>query len=255
MRDIALEHFHESGWGDNVVLAHDQQRGSLQGANLLGGRPRNCCLLARRVERTNLLIEKGWGRLLLWEVTRIRAGERIRPGQGGFTFGAQLRHARIAKASRGVSHHQRRHALRIGEREPQAGASPHRLGYQRGALYLEVIEQAFEVLHKGLTARAIRGIKGLSKAPMIEADAAILPRQHRHLLPPAQVVATRPVGKDDGRALSMHLVVQFNPVYLCFWHMRCPRSSRRFWCEKHLRRAILTPWPQNDNATAGSRRV
>src|SRR5262249_6211289 len=73
---------------------------------------------------------------------------------------------------------------------------------------------------------------------MIEADAAILPCQHRHLLPPAQVVATRPMGKDDRRALSMHLVVQFNAIYLCFWHMRCPRSSRKFWCEKHLRRAF-----------------
>jgi hypothetical protein len=50
------------------------------------------------------------------------------------------------------------------------------LGYQRGTLYLEVIEQAFEVLHKGLAARTMRDIEGLSKAPMIEADAAILPR-------------------------------------------------------------------------------
>src|SRR5262245_13549424 len=254
MWDVALEHFHESGRGDDVVLAHDQQCGSPQGVDLLGGRPRGCHLLARRIEGTNLLIEKRLGRLLLWEVTRIRAGRRIRPGQGGFTFGTQLRHARIAKASRGVSHHQRWHALRIGEREPQAGAAPHRLGYQRGALYLEVIEQAFEILHKGLAARAMRGIKGLSKAPMIEADAAILPRQHRHLLPPAQVVATRSVGKDDSRTLSMRLVVQFNPIYLCFWHMRCPRSSRRVWYEEYLRRAILAPWPQNDNATAGSRR-
>src|SRR5215510_3412959 len=241
MWDVALEHFHESGRGDDVVLAHDQQCGSPQGVDLLGGRPRGCHLLARRIEGTNLLIEKRLGRLLLWEMTRIRAGRRIRPSQGGFTFGTQLRHAAIAKASRGVSHHQRRHALRIGEREPQAGASPHRLGYQRGALYLEVIEQAFEILNKSLAARAIWGIEGLSKAAMIETDAAILPRQHRHLLPPAHVIATRPMSKDDGRALSMHLVVQFSPIYLCFWHMRCPQSSRRFWCEEHLRRAILAP--------------
>jgi hypothetical protein len=90
------------------------------------------------------------------------------------------------------------------------------LGYQRGALYFEVIEQAFEVLHKGLATRTIRAIEGLAKAPMIEADAAILARQHRYLLPPAQMVATRPMRKDDGRALSMHLIVQFNPIYLCF---------------------------------------
>src|SRR5215510_8606837 len=176
MRDIALEHFHESWWGDDVVLAHNQQRGSLQGADLLGGWPRHCRLLAGWIERANLLIEKGRSRLLLRKVTCIRAGRRICSGQGGFTFGTQLRHAGIAKASRGVSQHQRWHALWIGEREPQAGASTHRLGYQRGALYLEVIEQTFEVLHKGLAARTIRDIERLSKAPMIEADAAILPR-------------------------------------------------------------------------------
>jgi hypothetical protein len=90
------------------------------------------------------------------------------------------------------------------------------LGYQRGALYFEVIEQALEILHKGLATRAIRDIEGLSKAPMIEADAAILPRQHRYLLPPAQVIATRPMRKDDSRTLSMRLVVQFNPIYLYF---------------------------------------
>src|SRR5262245_61238425 len=103
MWDVALEHFHKSGRGDDIVLAHDQQRGSLQNANLLGCRPRDCRLLAWRIESTNLLIEKGRGWLLLQEVTRIRAGRRIRPSQGGFTFGAQLRHAGIAKASRSVS--------------------------------------------------------------------------------------------------------------------------------------------------------
>jgi hypothetical protein len=50
------------------------------------------------------------------------------------------------------------------------------LGYQRGTFYLEGIEQAFEILHKSLAARAMRHIEGLSKAPMIEADAAILAR-------------------------------------------------------------------------------
>src|SRR5262245_19172932 len=175
MWDIALEHFHESWWGDDVMLTHNQQRGSLQGADLFSCWSRHCRLLAWRIESANLLIEKSRGRLLLWEVRRIRAGRRICPGQGGFTFGTQLRHAGIAKASRGVGQHQRWHALWIGEREPQAGASSHRLGYQRGAPYLEVIEQAFEILHKGLTARAIQDIEGLSKAPMIEADAAILP--------------------------------------------------------------------------------
>lgn len=88
MWDIALEHFHESGRGDNIVLAHNQQRGSLQAADLLGYRPRDCRLLAWRIERTNLLIEKGPGWLLLREVTRIRAGRRISPSQCGFTFSA-----------------------------------------------------------------------------------------------------------------------------------------------------------------------
>src|SRR5690348_12541135 len=73
MRDIALEHFHQSRRGDNVVLAHDQQRGSLQGTDLLGGRSRDCRLLAWRIESANLLIEKGLGWLLLRKVTRICA--------------------------------------------------------------------------------------------------------------------------------------------------------------------------------------
>src|SRR5437879_4516585 len=98
-----------------------------------------------------------------------------------------------------------------------------------------MIEQAFEVIDKGLAARAMRCINGLAKTPMIKADAAILPCQYRHLLPPAQVVATCPMSKGNSRALSMHLVVQVNPVYLYFWHMRCPRSSRKFWREEHVR--------------------
>src|SRR5262249_32406824 len=116
------------------------------------------------------------------------------------------------------------------------------------------IKQAFEILHKGLATRAMRDLEGLSKAPMIEADAAILPRQQRHLLPPAQVVATRPMSKDDSRALAMNFIVQFNPIDLCFWHMHCPRSSKGL-VRGTREGAILTPWPQNDNATAGSRRV
>src|SRR5512145_2943926 len=77
VRDIALEHFHESRRGDNVVLAHDEQRGSPQGADLFGGRPRHCRLLAWRIESTKLLIEKGRSGLLLRKVTRIRTRRRI----------------------------------------------------------------------------------------------------------------------------------------------------------------------------------
>src|SRR6516165_7118242 len=69
VRDIALEHFHESWWGDDVVLAHNQQCGSLQGVDLLGGRPRHCRLLAGWIECANLLVEKSRGRLLLREMT------------------------------------------------------------------------------------------------------------------------------------------------------------------------------------------
>jgi hypothetical protein len=96
------------------------------------------------------------------------------------------------------------------------------LGYQRDALNPQVIEQVFKIVDKSLAARAMWDIGGLSKTPMIEGDAAIPGRQHRHLLPPAQVVATRSMGEDDGRTISMHLVVQLNPVCLCFWHMCCP---------------------------------
>src|SRR5712691_13284658 len=141
MRDMALEHFHDGWWRDDVVLTHDQERGHLQGTDLLGCWPRDRHLTAWRIEGANLLIEKSLCGLLLGEVPGIGAWRGIGLGQRGFTFGAQLRHTGITESARGVSHDQRLHTLWIGECEPQAGPSPHGLGYQRDALDPEMIEQ------------------------------------------------------------------------------------------------------------------
>lgn len=64
-----------------------------------------------------------------------------------------------------------------------------------------------EILDKSLAAGAIRYIGGLAKAPMVEADAAVLRCEHWYLLPPAHMVATRPVGEDDSRAIAILFVV------------------------------------------------
>src|SRR5262245_54159090 len=140
MWDVTLEHFHQGWWCDDVVLAHDQERGHLQGAHLLGHWPRDRRLMAWRIEGTNLLIEKSLGRLLLGEVTGISARRGIGLRQGGLTFSAELRHTGITEPARGVSHDQSLHPLRIGEREPQAGPPAHRLGDQGDTIDPEMIE-------------------------------------------------------------------------------------------------------------------
>ena len=59
--------------------------------------------------------------------------------------------------------------------------------------------------------------------------AAILAQKHRHLLPPTQVVATSPMCEDDGWPVSVYLVIQFDPIDLCLWHVRDPRSIVMYW--------------------------
>jgi hypothetical protein len=64
---------------------------------------------------------------------------------------------------------------------------------------------------------------------MIEGDAAILAREHGYLLPPTQMVATSPMRENDGRPVPVHLVVQLDPIDLCFWHVRNPQSIIMCW--------------------------
>src|SRR2546430_1071846 len=96
-------------------------------------------------------------------------------------------------------------------------------------LDLEMIEQLVEILDEGLAARAIRDIRRLPKTSMIEGDAAILAREHRHLLPPTQMVATGSMSENDGRPVSVHLVVQVDAIDLCYWHVRNPQSIVMYW--------------------------
>src|SRR5262245_20925186 len=100
MWDIALEHFHNGWWGNDVVLTHNQQGGGPQGTDLLGGQSGDCHLVAWGIEGANLLIQESLCRLLLRKVPGIGAWRRVHPAQCSFTFGAQLRHAGVTKASR-----------------------------------------------------------------------------------------------------------------------------------------------------------
>src|SRR5262245_32607225 len=114
-------------------------------------------------------------------------------------------------------------------------------------LDLEAIEQLLEILDEGLAARAIRAIRRLPKTSMIEGHAAILARENRHLLPPTQMVATGPMCKDDGRPVSVYLVVQVDPIDLCFWHVRNPQSIVTYWYAEPSRFPILAPAGYDDN--------
>ena len=86
-----------------------------------------------------------------------------------------------------------------------------------------------EVFNEGSAAGAIRYIAGLPKASMIEGDATRLACKRRHLPPPTQMVAAGAVGEDDGWAVSVHLIVEFDSVDLCCWHVHCPRSIVTVW--------------------------
>jgi hypothetical protein len=63
--------------------------------------------MARRIERMDLSIEKSERWLLLGKVPGIGTWRRIRFGQRRFAFSAELSHAGIAEATRGVRHDQR----------------------------------------------------------------------------------------------------------------------------------------------------
>jgi hypothetical protein len=133
------------------------------------------------------------------------------------------------------------------EGESQAGPPPHRLGYQRDPIDLQVIEQLFEVLGERAAPRTIWHIGRLPKSSMVEANAAVPAREYWYLLPPTQVVPPCTVSEDHGWAISMDLKVQFNPIDLCFWHVRSPRSSMTWWEKEHSKLSILSPRQQHDN--------
>ena len=61
---------------------------------------------------------------------------------------------------------------------------------------------------------------------MIEADAAVVAREDRHLLPPAHVVAARAVSEDDREAGTVLLVVELDAVYISSWQSDSSRVPR-----------------------------
>src|SRR5687768_6974758 len=53
---------------------------------------------------------------------------------------------------------------------------------------------------------------------MIEGEASVRLREHRDLLPPAQVIPAAWVRKHDSRSLSVHLVIHIDAVGFDKWH-------------------------------------
>lgn len=57
---------------------------------------------------------------------------------------------------------------------------------------------------------------------MVEGNTAKSARKHRHLLPPAEMVAARTMGEDDRRPIAVDLVIELNALHMGFWHRYGP---------------------------------
>ena len=88
-----------------------------------------------------------------------------------------------------------------------------------------MIEQANQILHEGFGTGTVRDIPRQSETPVVKGDDAEGVGESRHLLPPAQMAAAPAVGKDQGRALAVDLVVQLNPVNTGKRHTLLPISD------------------------------
>ena len=73
------------------------------------------------------------------------------------------------------------------------------------SIHPQMVQQAGQIIHKGVAARSLQFIGGMSKSPVVKRNASITLGKVRDLLPPAKQVAARPVGKDDGVSLSISL--------------------------------------------------
>ena len=71
-----------------------------------------------------------------------------------------------------------------------------------------MIDQGLEVVGEPLRPRPARHLAGEPEAPVIESDAREPVLEVRDLLPPREVVTPEAVGEDQGRALSVGLVVE-----------------------------------------------
>jgi len=71
---------------------------------------------------------------------------------------------------------------------------------------------ALEIVHEAVLPTPAADFDRASETSVIKGDAAVSPGEFRDLLPPAHVVPTTPVCKDDSRAIAMHFVIQADAI-------------------------------------------
>ena len=112
----------------------------------------------------------------------------------------KLAHVVVDGAARRAGEHHRPAAARVPERESDGRSAAHRLRHDRGPFDLEQVEQRAQIVVEGGAAALLVALAVARPAEraVVEGDAAIALREHRHLLPPAEVVAAGAVREDDG---------------------------------------------------------
>jgi hypothetical protein len=182
-----------------------------------GGEPLAQLQLVDPGERIDLLIEKVRRRLLARHALAGRHVDVVglHRGRGGGGRLLPARHLRgIAEQGRGArdrarrrGKHERPHARRIRQREVECAPTAHRLCHDAHVAWAEVVDERRNV------ARIVDGIGAVGerarrrKAAMRERHAGVAVAEVRHLLPPAQVVATESVREHQHRARACNLVV------------------------------------------------
>src|SRR5262249_35962747 len=131
---------------------------------------------------------------------------------------------------------------------PHRRPSTHRLRDHRRLLDPEMIEERERIGAESARPGATRHVRRLPEASLVHRDAAILLREDRNLLPPAQVIAARPMEEQERRpAASRVLVVETKAVLHHEGHIGHPlpaaSTAARFVCFATLSEGNRMPRP------------
>ena len=209
-----------------VLFSHDEQCWDLHVGKLSPSRPaaeNTCDLRPGRVGARDLQVQVGKG----W----LADPKALRESAEAYFTGGRLALAPIVQSlldigfthsAGGIGEYEAARPGRVLDGESKRGASSHRLSDEVGRLYLQMVEKRGEVVNEGLHAGAVGNVVAVSESPVRERDAAVVCGEVGDLLPPGEQVAAGSVAEDDGLALSVVLVVQFDSVDGGARHLEAP---------------------------------
>src|SRR5215813_7328463 len=219
--DVLVDLVRQLGPDQAVLVAREEHGGNPRGGiapRLRGEAAEPFAKIGgeRRVEPGDLRVEeRTHGMRLAERLTESRLpqhGGTGRTGRGQPL--AQGRDVGIAEIARSVGEDDGPKSPGRLHSAPHRRPSAHRLRDHRRPLDPEMIEERERIGAESARPGAARYVRRLPEASLVDRDAAILLREDRYLLPPAQVIAARPVEEQERRPGAPRVLVVHTQVIL-----------------------------------------